>query len=243
MEVHSNCSGVGKGAQIAFDALRTGRYRTALVVYSQLSSVYLRNCYFNQPKMTKTQAALRYILADGSGALLLEGTDDEAPPHELLGTYVESTGGKSSPGMTAGGGVSDLIECDTQIPGLYAKGAHHLDQDFSAVGRHAAPFLVDGALRMLKSLDIDPGSVAHYVWSIPGLQLYNDYIEKGAERLKSTPDQMRFRAAKTGYCGGTSILLHFDEMVRSGEIQPGQMVALNSVESSKWMSAGFVVRW
>ncbi|MFZ1097610.1 MAG: hypothetical protein WAN75_51740, partial [Xanthobacteraceae bacterium] len=38
IEVHSNCAGVGKSVQIAFDALRTGRYRTALVTYSQLSS-------------------------------------------------------------------------------------------------------------------------------------------------------------------------------------------------------------
>ena len=42
MEIHSNCSGVGKAVQIAYDALRVGRYRTALVVYSQLSSLYNR---------------------------------------------------------------------------------------------------------------------------------------------------------------------------------------------------------
>jgi len=29
MEIHSNCSGVGKAMQIAYDALRLGRYRTA----------------------------------------------------------------------------------------------------------------------------------------------------------------------------------------------------------------------
>ena len=48
MEIHSNCSGVGKAVQVAYDALRLGRIKTALVVYPQLSSVYLRSCYFNQ---------------------------------------------------------------------------------------------------------------------------------------------------------------------------------------------------
>jgi 3-oxoacyl-[acyl-carrier-protein] synthase-3 len=246
MEIHSNCSGVGKSVQLAYDALRLGRYKTALIAHSQLSSVYMRNCYFNQSVMTKSQAALRYILADGSGALVLEAVEGEGGdplPHEVLGTFVESVGGKRQPGMTAGGGVNDLIECESQIEGMFEKGTHHLDQDFSAVGRDAGPFLVNGVLRMLESLNIEPASVDHFVWSIPGLQLYNDYIEKAAERLSSSVDKMKFRAQKTGYCGGSSILLHFDEMARAGELQPGQTAVVHSVESSKWMSAGFVVRW
>jgi 3-oxoacyl-[acyl-carrier-protein] synthase-3 len=246
MEIHSNCSGVGKSIQIAHDALRLGRYKTALIAHSQLSSVYLRNCYFNESRMTKTQATLRYILADGSGALVLEAAEDEGDcpvSHEVLGTFVESVGGKRAPGMTAGGGVGDLLKCESQVPAVFEKGTHHLDQDFAAVGRDAGPFLVNGVLRMLESLDIEPSSVDHFIWSIPGLQLYNDYIEKAAERLMSSVDKMRFRARNTGYCGGASILLHFDEVVSSGELQSGQTAVLHSVESSKWMSAGCVVRW
>lgn len=97
MEIHSNCSGVGKAMQVAFDALRLGRYKVALVVYSQISSVYLRACYINQPQMTKTQAALRYILADGAGAVVLESGEpggDGSTAHEVLGTYIESVGSK-----------------------------------------------------------------------------------------------------------------------------------------------------
>ena len=140
-------------------------------------------------------------------------------------------------------GVNDLIECESQIEGRFENGTPHPVQDFSAVGRDAGPFLVNGVLRMLESLNNEPASVDHFVWSIPGLQLYNDYIEKAAERLSSSPDRMKFRAQNTGYCGGASILLHFDEMARAGELQPGQTAVVHSVESSKWMSAGFVVRW
>lgn len=249
MEIHSNCSGVGKCMQVAYDSLRTGRYRTALVLYAQLSSVYLRNCYFNQKEITKTQAALRYILADGSGAVMLEAVDvdrngDGKVPHEVLGTFVESVGGSRKPGMTAGGAVEDLVQWERgQVQKVYEKGGHHLDQDFSAVNRDAGPLLLAGVERMLDSLSVDPSTVDHFVWSIPSLQLYNDHIGKFAERLGTSLDRMKFRARNTGYCGGAAILLHFDEMVRSGEIQPGQTVVLHSVESSKWMSAGFVTRW
>jgi 3-oxoacyl-[acyl-carrier-protein] synthase-3 len=246
IEIHSNCSGVGKAVQIAGDALRLGRYRTALVVYSQLSSVYVRNCYFNQAQMNKTQAALRYILADGSGALLLEAAQpgqNGAPAHEVLGTYLESVGTGRKPGMTAGGGIADLVAPDSQIPGLFEKGCHHLDQDFTAVGRDAVPLLLQGTLRMLASLGLDSRRIDHYVYSIPGRQLYEANLEKVTSTLGITPAQVQFRAQRTGYVGGASILIHLDEMVRSGELRPGQLAVVYSVESSKWMSGGFVVRW
>jgi len=244
MEIHSNCSGVGKCMQVAFDALRLGRYKTALVTYAQLSSVYLRNSYFNQARMTKTQAALRYILADGSGAVLLEGIDGDGPvAHEVLGTYVESVGGRREAGMTAGAGVCDLMDGETPIHSVFERGSHHLDQDFTAVNRDAGRLLFEGVVQMVNTLGLDPTKIDDIVPSIPTKQLYEDNVGRFTEYFKITRDQVKFRARHTGYCGGTSILLHFDEMVRSGELRPGQTVLVHSVESSKWMSAGFAVRW
>jgi 3-oxoacyl-[acyl-carrier-protein] synthase-3 len=246
MEIHSNCTGVGKSVQVAYDALRTGRYKTALVTYVQFSSVNLRSCYFNQEQITKTQAALRYILADASGSVFLEaveGDGREHLPHEVVGTFVESIGGKRQPGMTAGGSVADLTEDGDPITSIYGRGTHHLSQDFTAVNRDAGPLLCDGVARMLSSLDVDPKTVPHYIYSIPTRQLYEENTKRFVEQLGITPEQVKFRAQRTGYCGGASLLLHLDEMARSGELQPGQLVVLHSVESSKWMSAGFVVRW
>lgn len=244
MEVHSNCSGVGKCMQIAMDALRSGRYRTALVCYAQLSSVYVRSCYFNQAQMNKTQAALRYILADGSGAVVLEACDTDGPvAQELVGTHLESIGGKRKPGMIAGGGIADLAEPSHQIPAVHAAGTHHLDQDFTAVNNDAVPTLVRGVRNMLDELKIDPATIDHYVYSIPGLQLYEANLDKVTVPFGIGPERVKFRAGQTGYCGGASVLLHLDEMIRSGEIRSGQSAVVYSIESSKWMSGGFVVRW
>lgn len=243
IEVHSNCSGVGKCMQIAFDAIRSGRYRTALVAYSQLSSIYLRSCYFNQAKMDKVHAALRWILADGSGAVVLRAGDDDKTTHQVLDTFVESVGAGRPAGMTAGGAATDLMKASQQIPELYAAGKHHLWQDFSAVNDNAAPLLLQGLCNFTTRMKIDPSTVDHYVVSIPTRQLYEDNIPAFLDRLGISRDKIKFRSDKIGYCGGAATLLHFDEMVRDGEIKPGDLAIVHAVESSKWMTAGFAVRW
>ncbi|RMF86258.1 MAG: hypothetical protein D6744_00010 [Planctomycetota bacterium] len=246
MEIHSNCSGMGKAMQVAYDSLRVGRYRTALVVYSQLSSAYLRAAYFNQAKMTKTQAALRYILSDGAGAAVLESCDctgDDELRTEVLGTYVESIGGRLDPAMTCGGAAEDVMTGANPAATIYDEGRHHLDQDFAAVNRLAGANLFDGMMRMFESLRIEPRRIDHYIWSIPTMQLYDENVPALREKLGARPEQLQFRTASSGYCGGASMLIHLDQMAKSGELQPGQTAAVYSVESSKWMSAGFVVRW
>jgi 3-oxoacyl-[acyl-carrier-protein] synthase-3 len=242
MEIHSNCTGVGKGVQVAYDALRTGRYETALVCYSQLSSVYLRSCYFKQERMDKVHAALRWILADGSAAVVLQAASNGTPDHEIIDTYVESVGAGRPAGMTAGG-AAHLIKPHQQIPELYQDGWHHLWQDFTAVNDNAAPLLLDGLLRFTKKMNLPPDTVDHYVVSIPTMQLYDEHIPMFLDRLGITRDRIKFRSGDVGYCGGSATLIHLDDMVRSGELKTGQMAVVHAVESSKWMTAGFAVRW
>ncbi|MCK6457519.1 MAG: 3-oxoacyl-ACP synthase III family protein [Phycisphaerae bacterium] len=243
MEIHSNCSGVGKAVQIAYDSLRIGRYKTALVCYSQLSSVYLRGCYFKQERMDKVHAALRWILADGAGALVLQADDSSAPGREIVGTFVESVGAGRRAGMTCGGAASDLVDPKSQIPELYDAGRHHLWQDFTAVSENAAPLLLEGLLAFAKQMNLDPSTVDHYIVSIPTLQLYDEHIPAYLDKLGVTRDRIQFRSSRLGYTGGASILVQFDDMVRSGELKSGQLAMVHSVESSKWMTAGFAVRW
>lgn len=246
MEIHSNCSGMGKGMQVALDSLRNGRYRTALVCYSQLSSVYLRSCYFNQPKMDKVNAALRWILADGAGAVIMRADESAASNGErgiVLDTFVESVGGGRPLGMRAGGAAADLMDRTCQIPELYCEGKHHLWQDFNAVNDSAAPLLLEGLLRFTSKLGIPSSSVDHYVVSIPSLKLYEDHIPAFLDKLGITREQIQFRCGRIGYVGGAATLVHLDQMVRAGEIKPGQLVVVHAVESSKWMTAGFAMRW
>jgi 3-oxoacyl-[acyl-carrier-protein] synthase III len=145
--------------------------------------------------------------------------------------------------MTAGGGAADMLMADRQVPELYAEGAHHLWQDFTAVSKYAAPLLLEGLVRFTGQLGVDPGSVDHYVVSIPTRKLYEEHIPAFLDRLHITRKQIKFRCSDIGYVGGAATLVHLDQMARSGELQQGQLVVVHAVESSKWMTAGFALRW
>lgn len=244
LEIHSNCTGVGKGMLCAHNALRTGQYRTALVVYSQLSSIYLRSEYFNPARIDKAHATLRWILADGAGALVLRAVADGAPQHEIIGTFAESLGAGRPAGMTSGGGAADLLKAGATFSQIYESGAHHLWQDFAAVNEQAPTLLLEGMLRFVDKLELDPSAVDHYVFSIPTRKLYQDsFATFDAAIGGSAETRAKFRSADIGYCGGAATLIHFDDMARVGEFQPGQLIVVHAIESSKWMTAGFAVRW
>jgi 3-oxoacyl-[acyl-carrier-protein] synthase III len=145
--------------------------------------------------------------------------------------------------MKAGGAAADLMQRNCQIPELYAEGRHHLWQDFSAVNDSAAPLLLEGLERFTKKLGIDSSTVNHYIVSIPSAKLYEDHIPTFCDRLRITREQIAFRCGRIGYVGGAATLVHLDQMVRSGEIKPGQLVIVHAVESSKWMTGGFAIEW
>src|SRR4029077_17906529 len=105
------------------------------------------------------------------------------------------------------------------------------------------PLLLDALCKFTKQLGINSDSVAHYVLSIPTIQFYIIQYDSFITRLGIPREQGKFRGANPGYCGGASILLHLDEMIRTGELKAGPTAIVHSLESSKWMSAGFAVKW
>lgn len=239
--VHSNCSGVAKSVQIALDAIRLGRCTTALVAYSQLSSLFLRSAYLTQPAMTKSQSLMRWILSDGAGAMVLRAAaEPDAPGHELVDVHVTSFAGTLAPAMTCDLGARAFLEPGSTTESILVGGRHHLDQDFTAVTRLAAPVLDEMGHQADEQWGFTRQDYVHYILSTPTLQLYED----ARARLPHVPWECApFRGAEYGYCGGASILVHLDKMARGDEFKAGDLIVAYAVESSHWMGGGLLVRW
>lgn len=244
IEIHSNCTGAPKGLQVALDMLRVGRHRRAAVVYTQLSSAFLRGEFFNPVKVRLENLALRWMLSDGAGAMILDRTADGVM---MVDAYVESLGTGRAPGMI--GGLSGALLHEITLNGdpiyhaLYASGQHHVWQDVAEVNREAPRELIEGLARMLKTLGVAGTDVAHFLLGIPGRHFMTAEMKAlFAERVGADPEQVPFGLEDYGYCGGATMFIQFDRLARSGRLRPDDTVVAYLEESSKWMSGGFVVR-
>ena len=72
MSIHSNCTSSYKALQVAHDLIANGRYKNSLVCSSNLVSSALKASFYNQDKLGKNQAILRWFLSDGAGAVVLK---------------------------------------------------------------------------------------------------------------------------------------------------------------------------
>ena len=87
--------------------------------------------------------------------------------------------------------------------------------------------------------------VAEFVLGIPGRHFVNDTIIDYFRELVGTEPAGRYAWSAVddfGYCGGATMLVQFDRLMRSGALKPGDIVAAYLEESSKWMSGGFIAR-
>jgi 3-oxoacyl-[acyl-carrier-protein] synthase III len=249
IEIHSNCTGVPKGIQIALDMLRQGRYAKALVAYSQLSSIFLRSEFYNTSHVTLEHITLRWMLSDGAGALVL-GRNGHGPDRpEMLDAYVESVGVGQSPGMTMEIGAQpgpDLAHLPTPfVLAIYEAGRHHLWQDVAKVARQGAELALSGLRNMLDACHCNAGDIAVYILPFPGRHFISDRHRELACHILGGDFESRapFLISEFGYCGGAASLVQFDRMARAGAFRPGDLVIAYVEESSKWMSGGFLVRW
>jgi 3-oxoacyl-[acyl-carrier-protein] synthase-3 len=244
IEIHSNCTGAPKGLQVALDMLRTGRHRRAAVVYTQLSSAFLRGEFFNPASVRLENLALRWMLSDGAGAMIL---DRAAEGLSLMEAYVESRGGGRKPGMI--GGLSGAFASEVPLNGsavypmLHASGQHHVWQDIGEVNREAPRQLIEGLGEMLEAAGIEGRDVTHFLLGIPGRHFMTEaMVAFFVDRIGGEPARAPFDTEHFGYCGGATMFIQFDRLVRSGRLQRGELVAAYLEESSKWMSGGFLAR-
>ena len=237
MEIHSNCTGISKVFQIAYDALRLGRYKRIAVSYAQLSTAYLLAQNYNQAAVKSENLLLRWFLSDSASAAILSN-EKARPTIRLQDVYNESVGGKLEMAMWSKIGVRN-----PNLPVTYESGLHHLGQDYDAVNRLAPGIIADGFRQMLDRFGVKTGEVNHVLSTIPSIMIQDRVKAEVATQLGIAPEKWFSNAFKKGYSGGSSVIFGLDEMLQTGRFQPGQTLACVTIESSKWMVGGFILKY
>ncbi|MBK1730759.1 hypothetical protein CKO41_02850 [Thiococcus pfennigii] len=237
--IHSNCTSIYKAIQLAADQIALGRYETALIMTSQLSSPMLRAEHYNQQVLTKPQVLLRWFLTDGAGAIVLTRNPRLGQKRmRIIETYTESIGLGEGPDMYCpiGGHRINMLEA-------YEKGWHHLTQNFDRVARLALDLGKRAGDRMVDRLGMDWTSIRYFFMNVPTKHIA-DQMLTDMRRDKNLPNlEFYTKLSEHGYPGPCAIIHGLDGFLQERTPQKGDIMFSVVAESSKWMYAGFVFEY
>lgn len=241
ISIHANCTSAYKALLIAHDMLKSGRYKTALVVSSNMSSSELRAEYYNQALIQKEEVLLRYFLSDGAGALILQSTQDD---HGLFieHTYMESIGGKKPAAM-----FNKRPAYWMNPKEEYEMGLHHLSQLFNDQLRvhfneEDGSVFFKGLQRMIDKYPFNTDAVRFFQVNFPSKHIAELVIEE-CESLGIPKEKLYTKMSSMGYIGPPMAFVCIDRMIEEESFNSGDLVLSFVTEVSKFMQAGFLLKY
>lgn len=242
ISVHANCTSAYKALMIAHEMLKSGRYQTALVVSSNMSSSELRAEYYNQQLIRKEELLLRYFLSDGAGALVLRNEGQDTEGLFIEETYIESIGGNKPAAMF------------NQRPAYwmnpkkeYEEGFHHLAQLFNDQLRvhfneDGGSVFYKGLKRMIEKHPFNVDDIRFFQVNFPSKHI-SELVMEECESLGIPKEKLYARMSTMGYIGPPMAIVSIERMIREEEFRTGDLVLSFVTEVSKFMQAGFLLKY
>ena len=240
ISIHANCTSAYKAFLTAYDMIRIGRYKTALVVSSNISSSELIAEYYNQPLIKKEEVFLRYFLSDGAGALILQ-TSEEGSGLFVENAYMESVGGKKPAGM-----LNKRPAYWMNPKEEYEKGFHHLSQMFNEqLGTHfneeGGSIFYKGLQRMIEKYNVDVSQIKFFQVNFPSKHISEMVLEE-CEQLGITKSSLYTKISTMGYVGPPMVFICIDKIMREEQLDNDDIILSFVSEVSKFMQAGFTLK-
>lgn len=170
-DVNMTCLSFLNALDLVSLAMKSGRYRRAVVFSSDIASAGLD---YGQPKISA-------IFGDGAAAVCLEAHDDAGGPAVLASVFRTFSSGKDTAHLRSGG---TKIRVEDGFDAISAGAKFHMDPFaiFKAAGRHL-PGVIETALEQagLALADID-AFVCHQA-SAPGLEYMRHLVGQRTDRV------------------------------------------------------------
>ncbi len=242
ISVHANCTSAYKALLVAYDMLRLGRYKNALVLSSGISSSELRAEYYNQPLVTKEEVFLRYFLSDGAGALLLQANPENKSGLFIENVIMESVGGNKPAAM-----LNKRPAYWMNPKEEYEKGYHHLAQMFNEQLRihfneDGGSVFYKGLKRMIDNYKIDIEKVRFFQVNFPSKHI-SELVMDECEKLGINRDKLYTKMSTMGYIGPPMVFVCLDKIMREEKLQKNDLILSFVTEVSKFMQAGFTMKY
>ena len=199
-DLQAVCSGFIYAMATADRFIRSGMYRTVLVIGAEVFSRFLD---FNDRSTC-------VLFGDGAGGVLLQASDEP---------------GILSTALHADGSYVDILCVPGHVSGGTVTGDPLLKMDGQAVFKLAVNVLDKVAREVLEQAKVDAAQID---WLVP--HQANIRIMLGsAKKLGLPPERMVATVHEHGNTSAASIPLALDAAVRDGRIQPGHHVLMEGV--------------
>ncbi|WP_128548408.1 3-oxoacyl-ACP synthase III family protein [Larkinella soli] len=226
IDIRDQCSGFVYALSIADQFIKTGMYKTILVVGSEIQSSWINK--------SNEGRGVAVIFGDGAGAAVLQATED--PEHRILSTHLHADGryaedlyvrdpGSSRPGRSA---TKEMVD----------EGGFDVIMNGNAVFKHAVVRFSEVIGEALEANGLRPEDIALLVPHQANIRI-SEYVR---QQLNLPEDRVANNIQKYGNTTAASIPIALTEAWEQGRVKPGDLVCMAAFGSGfTWASA--LIRW
>lgn len=243
LSIHANCTSAYKAMYLGHQLIRNGQNCNALVLSANMSSSELRAEYYNQALVDKESLFLRWFLSDGAGAIILSFDREKSKGFEIETTYIESVGGKR-PSLMYNHRPALWLNPKQE----YEEGHHHLRQRFrnalssSHFQETDGSVFMNGFRRMMGKCNIPYEKICCFQINLPTKHIVDSILQE-LPAASIDPSAFYSKLDQLGYCGPPMIFICLDKIIREESFKPGDRIASFVTEVSKFMQAGYVLKY
>ena len=226
IDIRNQCSGFVYALSIADQFIKTGMYKTILVVGSEIQSSLLNK--------SNEGRGVAVIFGDGAGAAVLQATTD--PEHRVLSTHLHADGRYAEELYIRDPGSSREGSWITEK--TITEGNYNVTMNGNTVFKHAVVRFMEVINESLSANGYQPDDLALLVPHQANIRI-SGYVQQ----QMNLPDEKVFNnIQKYGNTTAASIPIALTEAFEQGRIKPGDLVCLAAFGSGfTWASA--LIKW
>lgn len=222
MDLNAACSGFVYALSTADQFIRSGQVKTSLVVGADVLSAFTN----------WSDRSSCILFGDGAGAVVVERAPQNSS-QRILSSHLQADGSLWDLFHIPAGGSNQEI-----TPEVYAQNLHKMQMKGKEIFKTAVRTLSEYAVLALESNGL---ALKDLDWVIPH-QANLRIIEAVAKRLDFPMDRVLVNIPRFGNTSSATVPTALDEGVRSGKIQPGQLLLLD-VFGAGLTYGSLLMRW
>ena len=239
LDLRSGGAGVVQGLDIARMYLERGVYRTAAVVGCDAISPLQAQYFMGKSKVRTRERLLVYMFGDGAGAVIMQASDEGA----VIGCAHACIGTGMAPGMTilGGGGTHEPY-----VARLERQARTELLIDLEQASTFTATLTTEALRDLLATTGLRAEQIDHCITPEADTEWMTEALSEnqaGSEEWAALASNVRNSLPEVGAPGSAALPLGLDRAWVSGQLRPGDCVALLAMETTKWIYAAMAVRW